>query len=268
MAPASGLITGLIDWRQPWLAPYAALGAPLAARIAGGQPVAEALNGAATAGAPRFVAPGAAGGEAYECYVARSGCVPTREHLHDFLNGLVWLHFPLAKRRINQLHAAQLALRGAPLARGPLRDALTLFDENAALLTAPAALTDALRARDWHGLFVTRRALWQQARLLCFGHALIEKLLTAPYKGITAHVCLLPAGSLAPGDPDAAADARADALIAQQLEPAWLAAKPFLPLPVLGLPGWWPANTDPAFYDDPRVFRPPRGAAASGQIDP
>ncbi|MFG5409680.1 DUF3025 domain-containing protein [Piscinibacter sakaiensis] len=28
------------------------------------------------------------------------------------------------------------------------------------------------------------------------------------------------------------------------------------PLPVLGVPGWWPANADPAFYDDPAVFRP------------
>ncbi len=30
-------------------------------------------------------------------------------------------------------------------------------------------------------------------------------------------------------------------------------------LPVLGVPGWWPANEDEAFYDDASVFRPPRG---------
>ena len=28
------------------------------------------------------------------------------------------------------------------------------------------------------------------------------------------------------------------------------------PLPVLGIPGWWPANTDAAFYQDSTVFRP------------
>jgi hypothetical protein len=25
---------------------------------------------------------------------------------------------------------------------------------------------------------------------------------------------------------------------------------------VLGVPGWWPANQDPAFYRDAAVFRP------------
>lgn len=29
----------------------------------------------------------------------------------------------------------------------------------------------------------------------------------------------------------------------------------FAPLPVLGIPGWWGANENPAFYDDPQVFR-------------
>ena len=29
----------------------------------------------------------------------------------------------------------------------------------------------------------------------------------------------------------------------------------FAPLPVLGVPGWWPANESPAFYDDATVFR-------------
>ena len=34
------------------------------------------------------------------------------------------------------------------------------------------------------------------------------------------------------------------------------------PLPVLGLPGWWPANEAPAFYADPQVFRPARVLSA------
>jgi hypothetical protein len=37
-----------------------------------------------------------------------------------------------------------------------------------------------------------------------------------------------------------------------------LAAKPFAHLPVLGVPGWWAANEDLAFYDDVSVFRRPR----------
>jgi hypothetical protein len=46
------------------------------------------------------------------------------------------------------------------------------------VLDAPPALWEALVARDWHALFVTRRALWSEARLLVFGHALLEKLVT------------------------------------------------------------------------------------------
>ena len=32
--------------------------------------------------------------------------------------------------------------------------------------------------------------------------------------------------------------------------------KPFVPLPVLGVQGWWPANEEMGFYEDPQVFRP------------
>jgi hypothetical protein len=49
-----------------------------------------------------------------------------------------------------------------------------------------------------------------------------------------------------------------DDAIAASLTPARLAAKDFLPLPVLGVPGWWPDNESPSFYEDADVFRPPR----------
>ena len=39
-----------------------------------------------------------------------------------------------------------------------------------------------------------------------------------------------------------------------------LVPKPFAPLPLLGVPGWWPANEAPGFYDDAQVFRPLRAA--------
>ncbi len=67
--------------------------------------------------------------------------MPTRDNLHDFFNGLAWLHFPQAKRCLNELQAAEIdqRRRGRP-PRGPLRDALTLFDENGAVLDAPPVL--------------------------------------------------------------------------------------------------------------------------------
>ena len=43
---------------------------------------------------------------------------------------------------------------------------------------------------------------------------------------------------------------------------AKLAKKPFSPLPLLGVPGWWPDNEDPSFYDDASVFRAKRRPSA------
>ena len=184
-------------------------------------------------------------GTAYEAFIARTGRVPTRNNTHDLYNGMAWLRFPLVKRRLNELQAAVIARKGVGPTRGPLRDALTLFDENGAWLQAPEVLLDALRQRDWQALFVTRRAEWAQARLTLFGHALLEKL-AQPRKGITAHVwCRLPGAS-----PDE------EAAVLRLLQPDRMAARDYLPLPVLGVPGWWPANEDPSFYDDTTVFRP------------
>jgi len=126
-------------------------------------------------------------GEAYEAYIFRTRQVPTREGLHDFFNGLCWLHFPRTKTRLNALQAEQIAQSGVHSVRGAARDGITVFDENAAFFQGPDALWQALVAKDWRQLFVTLRPQWAQAQLVLFGHALIEKLVT-PRKGITAHV--------------------------------------------------------------------------------
>jgi hypothetical protein len=238
-----------IDWARPWFAPYRAIG-EAAAHAALHSSVAVALQQSAAPGdspqfVPQFDLPA---GQAYEAHIFQTGTVPTRDNLHDFFNGLVWLAFPETKRRLNELQAAEIARTGIASTRGPLRDALTLFDENGAVLDAPAVLWKALAARDWHALFVTQRALWSEARLLVFGHALLEKL-TTPRKAITAHVLLPPPHA----DGPAAFDDRA---LARSLDPQNLARKPFVPLPVLGVPGWWADNASALFYDDPKVFRP------------
>ena len=54
-----------------------------------------------------------------------------------------------------------------------------------------------------------------------------------------------------------------DRWLAARLTADDLATKPFTPLPVLGVPGWWPANQAPAFYDDVHVFRPMRPSQES-----
>ncbi|XLM22397.1 DUF3025 domain-containing protein [Chromobacterium piscinae] len=35
------------------------------------------------------------------------------------------------------------------------------------------------------------------------------------------------------------------------------------PLPLLGIPGWWPDNEDPAFYDNAAYFCPTRRAKSA-----
>jgi hypothetical protein len=209
---------------------------------------------ALAAGPLRFMpADEAPADEAYEAFIARSACVPSRDNLHDLFNGLVWLRFPQIKRRLNELQAQEIARAGIGAARGPLRDALTLFDENGALFDGPPPLHEALRARDWKALFVSHRALWREARIVVFGHALLEKLTVAPRKALTAHVLVPPSGIC-----EASADF--DAAFAGAITAPWLATKPFAPLPVLGIPGWSVENQNFCFYDDSDVFRPPQAA--------
>ena len=200
---------------------------------------------------------------AYEQFIFDTRQCPTRDGLHDFFNALYWDQFPRTKTRLNQLQAEQIAQLGSVTQRGAVRDALTVFDENGALFVAPPALWDALIAMDWQRLFVTLRPLWQQARLIPFGHALLEKLVQ-PRKPITAHVYLasFTIKNIAINSINTPSDtcfyALLDELTAADLSAEKFATKPFTPLPVLGIPTWWSANEDPDFYKDDTVFRRPR----------
>ena len=254
MAPDLLSLLRGIDLRTPWFAPWAPWIAPVVQQVLSGRSVAEALNrtqddlGLQSAVPVRFVAQAELpAGEAYEAYIARTQTVPTRDHVHDLLNGVCWLRFPATKRRLNHWQGEQIAQQGVGATRGPLRDSLTLFDENAALWSAPVELTQALAERDWQALFVRHRQLWTHARVVLFGHALLEKLIQ-PYKAITAHVWVMP-----PSCPPT--DAAWDAHLAQQLAPDTLVPKPYVPLPILGIPGWHPEQHDPAYYEDRQVFR-------------
>lgn len=244
------------DWSQPWNAPFAEDGAVVRRTCEQGVPLPQALMQGMGTDGPRFVPQGELpDGMAYEQFIFDSGEVPTREGLHDFFNGLVWKRFPATKRLLNRLQAAEIHQAGVGQVRGRVRDATTLFDENAVLLQAPDDLWDALMARDWFRLFVELRPLWGQARVVLFGHALLEKLVV-PYKSITGHVYREPV-PLVLGDDLAAWDT----WLAGRLTATELACKPFTPLPVLGVPGWWHANQDPAFYADAGVFRARRISA-------
>jgi hypothetical protein len=260
-----------IDWCGPWWQPWRALGQKVAQRVIAGARVCDALNAqqalmpaqnlhTAPTPAVQFVPQSALPeGQAYEAYIFASRQVPMRENLHDFFNGLAWLIFPHTKRQLNALQHSVLAEAGVQSTRGALRDALTLFDENAALWPVqagtPNAVADALRAKQWQRACVDLRDQWPPHSPVLFGHALLEKLVS-PYKSITAHVYIAQAATqtIAIGDLDQAT--------ARQISPASLVPKPFIPLPVLGVPGWWAANEDAQFYADVQVFRPPAVSAS------
>ncbi|WP_230413162.1 DUF3025 domain-containing protein [Paraburkholderia antibiotica] len=199
-------------------------------------------------------------GAAYEAHIASTGCVPTRHNLHDFFNGSMWFAFPRIKAALNARQSAELDVLGVGPTRGGVRDMLTLFDENALLFAcADPSLSAALRGFDWRTLFVARRAEWgRNCEVRCFGHALLEKLI-APFKGCTGHAWIVdvPAGYFAWDT--AARNAWLDETVsAALLGTDALTSRVFAPLPVLGIPGWWPDSEAPAFYDDTSVFRPGR----------
>jgi hypothetical protein len=236
-----------LDWRQPWYAPWRAAGEPVATRLAAGEALHAALNGNAPAPVEFVPQDALPAGMAYEQFIFETRRCPVRPGLHDFFNALVWRQFPRSKAALNRLQAQEIARRGIQARRGPVRDAITVFDENGALLQAPEPIWHALQARAWRELFVDLRPLWSGARLLVFGHALLEQL-AFPRKPLTAHVWR--------GDAAMDSIADVDGWLAGRCTAQALAGKPFTPLPVLGVPGWWSGNENFSFYDDSLVFRP------------
>lgn len=268
LTPA-GVFTDQVDWRVPWMAALKAVAEPIL-RAADWR---AGLNAAAQAnmlrnhrGLPiRFVPQeNLPAGTAYEAFISSTGCVPTRNNLHDFLNALVWLAYPQVKKQLNALQAAEIVKSdtracGGPadVVRGKLRDAATIFDENAALfVTADGELTAALCAHRWHELFVTRRATFEHTcSVRLFGHALIEKLVT-PYRAITAHAWIVTVEPVFFSLRENVQRAEIDQTVCRQLEQGFSTSN-FTPLPVFGVPGWC-IQQDEEFFADQFVFRPKR----------
>lgn len=245
----------LRPWVDAWSEPEA--DATALARL---NAVASARGLVNAAGRPiRFVEPMAGderGAVAYELRIWQTGEVPTRTvgrgALHDRYNALAWIAYPALKARLNALQADRLCVAGSSGGRGRLRDRITLFDESGALfVTDDPDLAAALRSFDWQTLFVRERRAFEQhrVRVCLLGHALFEKL-HAPYKSMCAHACVVMRPAQTPLDD-------IDRWVATHLDERALDS--LSPLPLLGVPGWWRGNEDPAFYNDESVFRQGRG---------
>lgn len=190
----------------------------------------------------------------YEAGILATGEVPTRKNnWHDLLNALSWLAFPRAKAALNEVQCRSL---GKNRTRGPISDAATLFDESGLILAGPEEnLGRLLAARRWREALVEHRPAWRRVRAYAIGHAVLEKLLI-PWPGITTK-CLFVRMETAPEE--SAPGAELDEAVVE----IWRNGKirqpaELFPLPVLGIPGWWPANENPEFYENRDVFRPAR----------
>jgi hypothetical protein len=212
-----------------------------------------------------FVPQEAKTGEPYEKRVYAYGKVLTRDrNWHDLFNALVWITFPRTKAAINRHHYREMQAREGGEARGPVRDALTLFDESGVIVaSSDAALSELLTGFQWKELFWGRREeVVRGMRFHLFGHALYEKALK-PYRGVTGKSVILDisARELERPLPQqlAALDAQLSRLFADLRSLA--APEAYAPLPVLGVPGWTADNEDERYYDDTRQFRPGRRQA-------
>ena len=202
----------------------------------------------------------------YEPRIYLKGEVPVRaENWHDLLNVLVWLTFPKSKAALNCRHflAAVESEEKGEKNRGPVRDALTLFDEGGVIVAcSDSRLTELLVDFKWKELFwVNRDAVIASMKFFLFGHAIYEKALQ-PFAGVTGRGVIYPV----------AADFFSLALESQlQLLDEKLAgylSNPqhfnrtvdLAPVPILGIPGWNAENEREAYYENEAYFRAGRNA--------
>ncbi len=206
-------------------------------------------------------------GTAYERFIYQNHKIPTRNNLHDWFGACIWSAFPKSKALLNAKHHAHMNTDNQ---RNRLRDTITVFDENGAIVvvsdeTLGYEIAQALTHFDWQTCLVKHRKHWHnpknpkpqdKAQVFVFGHALLEQLIS-PYKSLCSHTLFLPVPppffEMALNRQLAFLDdflcRRLDRFLTDKVTP-----RDLQPLPILGVPHFWD-NDDPAFYEDRFVFR-------------
>ena len=284
MLPERPRATAMADyWNTDWLnrsgmfAPLYAAGSNLP-QI--GWPNPETLNALADGAGRvvnaqglrvRFVAQAAKSkefGQGFEQRAFLKGEVQMRPlDWHDLFNALAWMTFPTTKAVINARHFESLS-EAQSVNRAPVRDAMTLFDEEGVVVvSSDAGLLELVREFRWKELFWKRRdEVRERMSFMLFGHALYHKALD-PFIGMTGKAVLLNVPADFVQLPLNAQVAQADRLLAACMwdRTRMTHGRELSPLPVLGVPGWWNANEQESFYDNTGYFRP--GRAGSGMPD-
>lgn len=207
--------------------------------------------------------------EPYEQRIFNSGSVSTRpDNWHDLFNALVWARFPRIKAAMNACHI-QAWSKHQNGTRGPLRDALTLFDECGVILfSSSKGILNSIAERRWADCFLHAGFTGTTGLTVC-GHALLEKYL-APYKSMTAKVLLINVNESFLAQSREQILNTLDRWVSSKLLAGQILTTPrcLAPLPLAGVPGWWPADEQqkPDFYDDLQVFRPPAENLRSAPI--
>lgn len=175
-------------------------------------------------------------------------------NLHDTLNAVIWHAFPRSKRSISEIHV-ELGAAATANGRPRRRDILTLFDEAGAIILGGSDDLRALHERhEWRQLFVEQRAAFQRdCQVILFGHGTLEQLACNAHRGLTVKALWLPLAAQSGLD-------TVDEYLASRIGDGKLltANERKLPLPILGIPGWFADNEVAACYDDLEIFRPLR----------
>lgn len=199
----------------------------------------------------------------YEEFIHRHRQIPTRrQNWHDLFNALIWRQFPHSKAALNQLHMQDIERFGAK-SRTPRRDRITHFDECGVVLAySNSDIVQMLSNHQWQQAMYDNRHHWgQSVQAFIFGHANYEMLLhpyiglTGKWLGIEVTAEFFESTTSLPARLQALDTGIYNKLINQDC----LAQKGHLhPLPLLGVPGWWPPNQQPEFYRNEAYFMPRR----------
>ncbi len=200
----------------------------------------------------------------YEAYIAKFKQVPSRGNWHDFFNALVWSKLPNTKSTFNKLHNQEIGQHGEKK-RTPIRDRLTHFDEcGLVIFTDNEQLKHDCADHNWADLFVKHKTSWAiNTEIIIVGHAIWEMLLN-PFIGLTGKARFIDVSTdtLRELSDDISQQnyQQADYFINQHLavNDVLSQSKPWLPLPVLGIPGWSTFPQTDEFYRNADYFMPKR----------
>lgn len=218
-------------------------------------------------------------GQGYEQFIGTTGKIPTRDNLHDLFNGSIWLTFPKTKALLNYHHMLEIMAdsdsnsnsqsnQDKKSQRGRVRDTITVFDENGAVLvTSDPSIGKALIDFDWQNSLVKPRESWDKpdahnkdakAAVYIFGHALLEQLI-CPRKPLCAHSVVINVAPdffrLSTAERIRYLDNKLSDYMDDLLSQDTVTPRQLAPLPILGVPHFWSDNSEVGFYEDSFVFR-------------